>query len=181
MGMRFLGTGCYNACNATNRRMRWSTGRMLYCSTISGLIRGSHATLKQNPMCYGYIHKRARECGYWGSNNSMVCWLPEWRNSYRCNARDTDEIIMQKNPVACRGIGRTIIPGRLGVNGCWRSCSLWCVMVRPGDIIDVTGWCSGSAVRRRWNVLYFALKLSIDDKKSLRISMLNQGENQMKL
>ena len=34
-------------------------------------------------------------------------------------ARDTDEIIMQRNPVACRGIGRTIIPGRVELTNRW--------------------------------------------------------------
>ena len=50
-------------------------------------------------------------------------------------ARDTDEIIMQRNPVACRGIGRTIIPGRVELMDVDVPVGCGGVMVRPGDIV----------------------------------------------
>ena len=51
------------------------------------------------------------------------------------NCRDTDEVIMQKTPVACGGIGRPIIPGRTEIEEVQTTVSLGGVLVRPGDIV----------------------------------------------
>jgi regulator of RNase E activity RraA len=85
------------------------------------------------------------------------------------NARDTDEIIMQKNPVACRGIGRTIIPGRVELMDVDVPVACGGVMVRPGDIIGCD-WDGVVVVpiEVAEDVLYFAARIAIDDKKSRR-------------
>jgi regulator of RNase E activity RraA len=70
--------------------------------------------------------------------------------------RDTDEVILQKSPVACAGIGRTIIPGRVA-------------MVRPGDIVgcDWDG-CVVVPIEVAEDVLAIAARIAVDDKKSRR-------------
>jgi 4-hydroxy-4-methyl-2-oxoglutarate aldolase len=85
------------------------------------------------------------------------------------NARDTDEIILQKNPVACRGIGRTIIPGRVELMDIDVPVACGGVMVRPGDIIGCD-WDGVIVVPLEVaeDVLYFAARIAIDDKKSRR-------------
>jgi regulator of RNase E activity RraA len=80
------------------------------------------------------------ETGIWGSNNSLDIMargaVGVVTDGY---ARDTDELIVQKTPVACRGRGRPIIPGRVifaGVNdpvGCGGA------LVRPADIVGCDG------------------------------------------
>src|SRR5919202_2535877 len=77
----------------------------------------------------------AKECGYWGSNNSMgmqaagaVGIVTEG------NCRDTDEVILQKTPVACAGIGRPIIPGRVELVDLEVPVGCGGVLVRPRDI-----------------------------------------------
>ncbi|HKI42307.1 MAG TPA: RraA family protein [Mycobacterium sp.] len=80
------------------------------------------------------------ETGIWGSNNSLdlvargaVGVLTDG------HARDTDELILQKTPVACRGRGRTIIPGRVIFTGVNEPIGCGGVLVRPGDIIGCDG------------------------------------------
>jgi regulator of RNase E activity RraA len=85
------------------------------------------------------------------------------------NARDTDEIVLQKNPVACRGIGRTIIPGRVELMDVNVPVACGGVMVRPGDIIGCD-WDGVVVVpiEVAEDVLYFAARIAIDDKKGRR-------------
>ena len=78
----------------------------------------------------------ARECGYWGSNNSLDMMSRGVAGIVtEGNCRDTDEVIMQKCHVACRGIGRTIIPGRVELIDVQTAVGCGGVMVRPGDIV----------------------------------------------
>jgi regulator of RNase E activity RraA len=83
--------------------------------------------------------------------------------------RDTDEVIMQKNPVACAGIGRTIIPGRVEVVDVQTPISCGGAMVRPGDIVgcDWDG-CLVVPIEVAEDVLHFAATIAIADKKARR-------------
>lgn len=112
----------------------------------------------------------AKECGWWGSNNSMgmqadgaVGIVTEGQ------CRDTDEVVMQRTPVACKGIGRPIIPGRVELVAVQTPVGCGGVMVRPGDIIGCD-WDGVIVVpiEVAEDVLYFAAKIAIDDKKSRR-------------
>lgn len=112
----------------------------------------------------------AHECGYWGSNNSMgmqaagaVGIVTEG------NCRDTDEVILQQTPVACRGIGRPIIPGRVELVDLEVPIGCGGVLVRPGDIVgcDWDG-CIVVPADVAEDVLYFAAMIAIDDKKGRR-------------
>lgn len=112
----------------------------------------------------------ARECGIWGSNNAMALHnrgvVGIVTEGY---ARDTDEIILQKTPVACAGIGRTIIPGRTEVINVNVPISCGGVLVRPGDIVGCD-WDGVVVVPLEVaeDVLAFAARIAIQDKKSRR-------------
>src|SRR3712207_8784294 len=54
-------------------------------------------------------------------------------------ARDTDELILQNPPVACRARGRPIIPGRVIFSGVNEPIACGGVLVRPGDIVGCDG------------------------------------------
>ncbi|MFC2123958.1 RraA family protein [Bacteroidota bacterium] len=112
----------------------------------------------------------ARECGIWGSNNAEGLRIQGAvgivTEGY---ARDTDEIILQKTPVACAGIGRTIIPGRTEVINVNVPISCGGVLVRPGDIIGCD-WDGVIVVpiEVAEEVLAFAARIAVQDKKSRR-------------
>ena len=80
------------------------------------------------------------ETGIWGSNNAlgMVARgaVGVLTDGY---ARDTDELIAQRTPVACRGRGRTIIPGRVTFAGVDEPVACGGVLVRPGDVVGCDG------------------------------------------
>ena len=80
------------------------------------------------------------ETGIWGSNNAlgMVARgaVGVLTDGY---ARDTDELIAQQTPVACRGRGRTIIPGRVTFAGVNEPVACGGVLVRPGDVVGCDG------------------------------------------
>ena len=112
----------------------------------------------------------AQECGYWGSNNSMgmqaagaVGIVTEG------NCRDTDEVVLQKTPVACRGIGRPIIPGRVELVDLEVPVGCGGVLVRPGDIVGCD-WDGCVVVPQEVaeDVLYFAAAIAVDDKRGRR-------------
>jgi regulator of RNase E activity RraA len=132
---------------------------------------GMHAKLATKPGCVVVTSTNgARECGFWGSNNAMGAQASGVVGIVTDgNARDTDEIILQKNPVACRGIGRTIIPGRVELEDVEVPVACGGVMVRPGDIVGCD-WDGVVVVpiEVAEDVLYFAAKIAIDDKKSRR-------------
>jgi regulator of RNase E activity RraA len=116
MGMSFWGPAVTMQVLPTNRRMPVIEREdALLQHDIWFKSGGSHARLSPKPGCVIVTSTNgAKECGYWGSNNSMAMQangvVGIVTDGY---ARDTDEIILQKNPVACGGIGRTIIPGRV--------------------------------------------------------------------
>jgi 4-hydroxy-4-methyl-2-oxoglutarate aldolase len=112
----------------------------------------------------------APECGYWGSNNSMDMQGRGVAGILTDGfARDTDEIILQKNPVASRGIGRTIIPGRVELMDVNAPVGCGGVMVRPGDIIGCD-WDGALVVPLEIaeDVLAVAARIAVDDKKARR-------------
>jgi regulator of RNase E activity RraA len=76
---------------------------------------------------------------------------------------------MQRNPVACRSIGRTIIPGRVELMEVNTPVSCGGAQVRPGDIVgcDWDG-CLVVPLDVAEEVLYFAARIAIDDKKARR-------------
>jgi 4-hydroxy-4-methyl-2-oxoglutarate aldolase len=112
----------------------------------------------------------APECGYWGSNNSMDMQSRGVAGVLTDGfARDTDEIILQKNPVASRGIGRTIIPGRVELMDVDVPVGCGGVMVRPGDIIGCD-WDGALVVPLEVaaDVLAISARIAVDDKKARR-------------
>jgi regulator of RNase E activity RraA len=132
---------------------------------------GMHARLNVKPGCVIVTSTHgARECGYWGSNNSMAMQASGVvgivTDGY---ARDTDEIILQKGPVACRGIGRTIIPGRVELLEVEVPVGCGGVLVRPGDIVGAD-WDGVVVVpiEVAEDVLCIAARIAVDDKKARR-------------
>lgn len=109
----------------------------------------------------------AMETGYWGSNNSMgVQAAGAVGIVTEGNCRDTDEVILQKTPVACGGIGRPIIPGRVELVDLEVPVGCGGVLVRPGDIVGCD-WDGCVVVPQEVaeDVLYFAARIAIDDKR----------------
>src|SRR4051794_40331117 len=53
--------------------------------------------------------------------------------------RDTDEIILQKNPVWCRHISRTMVTGRVEFESMQEPVVVGGVTVRPGDVVVADG------------------------------------------
>ncbi|HWP39463.1 MAG TPA: RraA family protein [Tepidisphaeraceae bacterium] len=112
----------------------------------------------------------ARECGFFGSNNSLALQAAGAVGivTEGC-CRDSDELIAQRSPVACAGIGRTIIPGRVQVIEVQTPISCGGVMVRPGDLIgcDFDG-CVVVPIEIAEEVLAIAARIAVEDKKSRR-------------
>ena len=83
------------------------------------------------------------------------------------NCRDTDEVIMQRTPVACAGIGRPIIPGRTELEAVQVPVSCGGVFVRPGDIVGCD-WDGVIVVpiEVAEDVLVFAARIAVDDKQA---------------
>jgi len=172
LGMRFWGPAVTMRVVPTNRRMPVIDRKdALLQHDIWFKSGGSHASLTTKPGCVIVTSTNgARECGYWGSNNSFAAQADGVAGIVTDgNARDTDEIILQKNPVACRGIGRTIIPGRVELEEVNVPVGCGGVLVRPGDIIGCD-WDGVIVVpiEVAEEVLYFAATIAIDDKKSRR-------------
>lgn len=170
MGMHFWGPAVTMRVIPTNRRMLVIDRKdALLQHDIWSKSGGMHANLRTKPGCVVITSTGgARECGFWGSNNSMGLMANGVVGIVTDgHARDTDEIILQKNPVACRGIGRTIIPGRVELIDVDVPVACGGVMVRPGDIIGCD-WDGVVVVpiEVAEEVLYFAAKIAIDDKKS---------------
>ena len=112
----------------------------------------------------------APECGWWGSNNSMdmeskgVAGIVT--EGY---CRDTEEVILQKTPVACSATGRPIIPGRTEIQDVQVPISCGGVMIRPGDIVgcDWDG-CIVVPLEVAEDVLVISARISVDDRKGRR-------------
>jgi regulator of RNase E activity RraA len=112
----------------------------------------------------------AMETGYWGSNNALDMQAQGVAGIVtEGNCRDTDEVIIQKTPVACRGIGRPIIPGRVELADVQVPVGCGGVLVRPGDIVGCD-WDGCIVVPHEVaeDVLFFAASIAIQDKKGRR-------------
>ncbi len=171
-GMRFWGPAVTMRVIPTNRRMPVIDKKdALNQHALWSRSGGMHVELKTKPGCVVVTSTGgAKECGFWGSNNALGAQADGVVGIVtEGNARDTDEIIMQKNPVACKGIGRPIIPGRVELVDVEVPVSCGGVMVRPGDIVGCD-WDGVIVVPLEVaeDVLYFAAKIAIDDKKSRR-------------
>jgi regulator of RNase E activity RraA len=170
MGMRFFGPAMTLRVIPTNRRMPVIDRKdALKQHAMWDQMGGMHTKLTPKP---GFVvvtsTNGARECGYWGSNNSMAMEASGVVGIVTDGfARDTDEIIMQRNPVACRGIGRTIIPGRVELVEVDAPVACGGVMVRPGDIVG----CDWDGVivipiEVAEDVLCISARIAVDDKKA---------------
>src|SRR5512140_283531 len=172
MGMRFWGPAMTMRVVPTNRRMPVVDRKdALKQHPMWDQMGGMHAKLNVKPGCVLVTSTNgARECGYWGSNNSMAMQASGVvgivTDGY---AGDTDEIIMQQNPVACRGIGRTIIPGRVELMEVDVPVGCGGVLVRPGDIVGCD-WDGVIVVPLEVaeDVLCIAARIAVDDKKARR-------------
>lgn len=110
------------------------------------------------------------ETGIWGSNNSLgliaAGAVGVVTDGY---ARDTDELIQQRTPVACRARGRTIIPGRVTFTGVNEPIACGGVLVRPGDIVGCDGdGCVVVPAEVAEDVVTIASRILIDDAVSRR-------------
>ena len=172
MGMRFWGPAMTLRVVPTNRRMPVVDRKdALKQHAMWDQMGGMHAKLNIKPGCVLVTSTNgARECGYWGSNNSMAMQASGVvgivTDGY---ARDTDEIVLQKNPVACRGVGRTIIPGRVELMDVDVPVGCGGVLVRPGDIVGCD-WDGVIVVPLEVaeDVLCIAARIAVDDKKARR-------------
>ena len=174
MGMHFFGPAVTMRVVPTNRRMPMvSRKEALEQHDIWGKMGGWHVELEPR-LKRGCVlvmsTSGAKECGYWGSNNSLDMMSRGVAGIVtEGNCRDTDEVIMQKCNVACRGIGRTIIPGRVELIDVETPIGCGGVMVRPGDIVgcDWDG-CIVVPIEVTEEVLAISARIAIDDKKARR-------------
>jgi len=80
------------------------------------------------------------EVGIWGSNNSMeLITLGAVGVVTDGYCRDTDELVLQRTPIASRARGRTIIPGRCTFTGINEPVGCGGVLVRQGDVVGCDG------------------------------------------
>ncbi len=174
MGMSFWGPAVTMRVIPTNRRMPIIDRKdALRQHDIWGQMGGWHTNLpaKLPRGCVIVTSTNgASECGYWGSNNSLDMMSRGIAGIVtEGNCRDTDEVIMQKCNVACAGIGRTIIPGRVELIDVNVPVGCGGVMVRPGDIVgcDWDG-CVVVPLEVAEDVLIIAARIAVDDKKARR-------------
>ncbi len=174
MGMRFFGPAVTMRVVPTNQRMPLvSKQDALQQHAIWGKMGGWKADVNPHlkPGCVIVMSTSgAKECGYWGSNNSLDMMSRGVAGIVTDgNCRDTDEVIMQKCNVACRGIGRPIIPGRVELVEVEVPIGCGGVMVRPGDIVGCD-WDGCIVVPKEVaeDVLVVAARIAIDDKKARR-------------
>jgi regulator of RNase E activity RraA len=174
MGMRFFGPAVTMRVVPTNRRMPPVTREnALKQHAIWGEMGGWRANVNPHlkPGCVIAMSTGgAKECGYWGSNNALDMMNRGVAGIVTDgNCRDTDEVIMQQCNVACRGIGRTIIPGRVELMEVQVPIGCGGVLVRPGDIVgcDWDG-CLVIPIEVAEDVLVVAARIAVDDKKARR-------------
>ncbi len=172
MGMRFWGPAVTMRVVPTNRRMPVVERKdALKQHAIWNEMGGMHAKLNVKAGCVIVTSTNgARECGYWGSNNSMGMQASGVVGIVTDGcARDTDEIVLQRTPVASRGIGRTIIPGRVELMDVEVPVGCGGVLVRPGDIVGCD-WDGVIVVPLEVaeDVLCVAARIAVDDKKARR-------------
>lgn len=174
MGMRFFGPAVTMRVVPTNRRMPVvSKEDALKQHSIWGNMGGWWVNVNPHlkPGCVIVMSTSgAQECGYWGSNNSLDMMSRGVAGIVtEGHCRDTDEVVMQKCNVACSGIGRTIIPGRVELVEVEVPIGCGGVMVRPGDIVgcDWDG-CVVVPIEVAEDVLVVAARIAVDDKRGRR-------------
>ncbi len=175
MGMRFWGPAVTMQVVPANRHMPFPLKQedALRQHAIWGEMNGWRANLNPHIKEGCVIVTStggAKECGWWGSMNSMAMQAAGAVGIVTDgNCRDTDEVIMQRTPVACAGIGRPIIPGRTELESVQNAVACGGVLVRPGDIVGCD-WDGVLVVpiEVAEDVLYFAARIAIDDKKARR-------------
>jgi regulator of RNase E activity RraA len=174
MGLRFWGPAVTMRVLPTNKPMPILTrAQALDQHRIWGEMGGFAAKIEEHVKTGCVVVTStggARECGFFGSNNSMALASQGVAGIVTEGyCRDTDEVILQKSPVACAGIGRTIIPGRVQVMDVQTPVSCGGVMVRPGDIVgcDWDG-CVVVPTEIAEDALAIAARIAVDDKKSRR-------------
>lgn len=175
LGMRFWGPAVTMQVVPANRHMPFPLKKedALRQHAIWGEMGGWRARLDVEGK-EGYVIVTstggAKECGWWGSMNSMEMHANGAAGIVTDgNCRDTDEVILQRTPVACAGIGRPIIPGRTELESVQTPVSCGGVFVRPGDIVGCD-WDGVIVVPLEVaeDVLVFAARIAIDDKKARR-------------
>jgi regulator of RNase E activity RraA len=174
MGMRFFGPAVTMRVVPTNRRMPVvSREDALKQHSMWGTMGGWKVDVNPHLKAGCVIVMStggAKECGYWGSNNSLDMMSRGVAGIVtEGNCRDTDEVIMQQCNVACGGIGRPIIPGRVELVEVEVPVGCGGVMVRPGDIVgcDWDG-CIVVPIEVAEDVLAIAARIAVDDKKGRR-------------
>ncbi len=175
MGMSFWGSAVTMRVIPTNMLMpaKLDPKDALNQHPIWGEMGGWKANLKAHvrPGCVVVTSTGgAPECGYWGSMNSMEMEAMGAQGVVtEGNCRDTDEVILQRTPVACAGIGRPIIPGRVELEEVEVAVGCGGVLVRPGDIIGCD-WDGVIVVPQEVaeEVLVFAARIAVDDKRKRR-------------
>jgi regulator of RNase E activity RraA len=174
MGLRFWGPAVTMRVVPTNKPMPILTRKdALRQHGIWHEMGGWHADMNPHlkPGCVIVTSTAgAKECGYWGSNNSMDMQSRGVAGIVTDgNCRDTDEVILQRSPVACKSIGRTIIPGRVELIDVQATVGCGGVMVRPGDIVGCD-WDGAVVVpiEVAEDVLAVAARIAVDDKKTRR-------------
>jgi 4-hydroxy-4-methyl-2-oxoglutarate aldolase len=174
MGMRFWGPAVTMRVVPTNRRMPALSRQDARRSHSIWAEQGGFAASLNDHLRPGCVvvtsTAGARETGYWGSNNSLDMQSRDVVGIVtEGQCRDTDEVIMQRSPVACRGIGRPIIPGRVELVDVQTTVGCGGVMVRPGDIVGCD-WDGVVVVPQEVaeEVLAIAAAIAIDDKKGRR-------------
>ncbi len=178
-GMRFFGPAATMRVVPSNQRMRVVTREEALRQHGIWFSEQEQRTGRPRPRQEGFVKPGcvvvtstggARETGYWGSANSMSMQAAGAVGIVtEGNCRDTDEVILQKTPVACAGIGRPIIPGRVELVDLEVPIGCGGVLVRPGDIVgcDWDG-CLIVPYEVAEDVLFFAASIAVDDKKSRR-------------
>ncbi len=110
------------------------------------------------------------EVGIWGSNNSMGLLAAGAAGIVTDGyCRDTDELILQRTPIASRARGRTIIPGRCTFTGVNEPIACAGVLVRPGDVVGCDGdGCLVVPQELVHDVVVIAKGILIDDARKRR-------------
>lgn len=174
-GMRFWGPAVTMQVVPSNRNMPWplKPEDALRQHAIWGKMGGWRADHGEHirPGCVIVTATNgAPECGYWGSNNALDMQAQGVAGIVTDgDCRDTDEVILQRTPVACAGIGRPIIPGRVELESVQTPVACGGVLVRPGDIVgcDWDG-CVVVPIEVAEEVLVFAARIAVADKRGRR-------------
>lgn len=139
-GMRFWGVALTIRCVPARRPM-WKLATTEEIVNAHGLWSAAVGHVDYRPFIQeGHVLVTdtggSGEVGFWGSNNSLEAIalgaVGIVTDGY---CRDTAELARQGTPVCARAIGRTIIPGRIGVVEVQATIGCGGVQVRPGDLI----------------------------------------------